>query len=71
MLTPQDVVRRIVKADGAQVGRFSSWGTALPKGFLAENAYFSLCTYKSLNHVIFKEAVLVLEGIRVEQRKPL
>ena len=27
--------------DGAQVGRFSSWGTVVPKGFLAESAYLS------------------------------
>ena len=30
------------RPDGAQVGRFSSWGTVVPKGFLAESAYFSL-----------------------------
>ena len=29
------------RPDGAQVGRFSSWGTVVPKGFLAESAYFS------------------------------
>ena len=40
MLTPQDVVCRWLRPDGAQVGRFSSWGTAVPKGFLTENAYF-------------------------------
>ena len=28
------------RPDGAQVGRFSSWGTAVPEGFLAESAYF-------------------------------
>ena len=27
---------------GAQVGRFSSWGKVVPKGFFAESAYFSL-----------------------------
>ena len=30
-----------LRPDGAQVGRFSSWGTVVPKGFLVENAYFS------------------------------
>ena len=29
------------KPDGAKAGRFSSWGTVEPKGFLAESAYFS------------------------------
>ena len=29
------------RPDRAQVGRFPSWGTAVPKGFLAETAYFS------------------------------
>ena len=29
------------RPDGAQVGRFSSWGTVVPKGFLTESAYFS------------------------------
>ena len=29
------------RPDGAQVGRFSSWGTTVPKGFLAKSAYFS------------------------------
>ena len=32
------------RPDGAQVGRFSSWGTVVPKVFLAESAYFSSCT---------------------------
>ena len=31
MLMPQDVVRRWFEARQAQVGRFSSWGTAVPK----------------------------------------
>ena len=29
------------RPDGARVGRFSSWGTVVPKGFLDESAYFS------------------------------
>ena len=29
------------RPEGGQVGRFSSWGTVVPKGFLAESAYFS------------------------------
>ena len=29
------------RPDGAQVGRLSSWGTVIPKGFLAESAFFS------------------------------
>ena len=29
------------RPDGAQVGRFSSWGTVVPKGFLIESTYFS------------------------------
>ena len=27
--------------EGAQVGRFSTWGTVVPKGYLAESAYLS------------------------------
>ena len=42
------------RPDGAQVGRFSSWGIVVPKGFLAESAYFS-----SLCRVLIKEAILV------------
>ena len=26
---------------GHKLGKFSSWGTAVPKGFLTESAYFS------------------------------
>ena len=33
------------RPDGAQVERFSSWGTVVPKGFLAESAYFSSRIY--------------------------
>ena len=40
LLTPKDVVRRWFRPDGAQVGRFSSWGTVVPKGFLTKSAYF-------------------------------
>ena len=29
------------RPDGTQVGRFSSWGTVVPKDFLAESAYFA------------------------------
>ena len=29
------------RPDGAQVGRFSLWGIAVPKGFLSVSAYFS------------------------------
>ena len=32
-----------LRPDWAQVGRFSSWGTFVAKGFLAESAYFSSC----------------------------
>ena len=41
------------RPDGAQVERFSSWGTAVPKGFLL------LTTNKSLCRVLIKEAILV------------
>ena len=30
-----------LRPDGAQVGRFSSWGTVVPKGFLTKSAYIS------------------------------
>ena len=36
----------VVRGQRAQVGRFSSWGSIVPKGFLAESAYISLC----INH---------------------
>ena len=30
-----------LRPDRAHVGRFSSWGTVVSKGFLVESAYFS------------------------------
>ena len=32
------------RPDWAQVGSYLSWGTVVPKGFLAKSAYFSSCT---------------------------
>ena len=39
------------KPEGAQVGRFSSWGTVLPKGCLAERAYFWLSPNERLSPI--------------------
>ena len=39
LILPPEIKR--LKPYEAQVVRFSSWGTAVPKGFLTESAYFS------------------------------
>ena len=41
----------VVRGLTAQVGRFSSWGAVVPKGFLAESAYF-------LSHICHSIATL-------------
>ena len=59
------------RPDGAQVGRFSFWGTDVPKGFLAEMPT-SRRVHKSLNRILIKEAILVLESeSALHQRGPL
>ena len=40
----------------AQVGRFSSWGTVVPKSFLAK-VPTPRRVHKSLNRVLIKEAI--------------
>ena len=40
------------RPNGAKVGRFSSWGTVVPKGFLTKRAYksHSAASYSKLGH---------------------
>ena len=58
----QDVVRRWFKARRGTIGRFSFWGTVVPKGFIYESAYTlhpMLYTDKSHYHVLIEEDILI------------
>ena len=69
MLTPQDLVFGGSGHDGAQVGRFSSWDTGVPKGFLAESAYFSLRINSAASHL--KRPSSYKEWIRIVPKRAI
>ena len=59
------------RPDGTQVGRFSSRGRAVPKGFLAESAYTSRRVYVNLPRPDQRGYPRIKSKSALHQRKPL